>query len=61
MVGFTPNIAEKAIQDLWMKNLIPDEFCSNPHFYIQSGLCYGKMLLHENLMMKVLLLLLKVR
>lgn len=51
-VGATPNIAESTIQDAWKRNLTADELLSIPHFYMQGGLCYEKMPLHEKLMMK---------
>ncbi len=50
--GATPNSAEKIIQDAWKSNLTSDEFRSIPHFYMQGGLRYEKMPLHERLMMK---------
>ena len=51
-VGATPNIAEETIQEAWRRNLTCDELHSIPHFYMQGGLCYEKMPLHEKLMMK---------
>ncbi|MCH5296560.1 MAG: hypothetical protein J1E85_02700 [Ruminococcus sp.] len=50
--GATPNTAEKTIQDAWNKILTSDELLSIPHFYMQGGLCYEKMPLHDWLMMK---------
>ena len=51
-VGATPNIAEETIQEAWRRNLTPDEIQSIPHFYMQGGLHYETMPLHEKLMMK---------
>ena len=51
-VGATPNIAEETIQEAWRRNLKSDELRSIPHFYMQGGLRYEKMPLHEKLMMK---------
>ena len=51
-VGATPNIAEETIQEAWRRNLTCDELRSIPHFYMQGGLRYEKMPLHEKLMMK---------
>ena len=51
-VGATPNIAEETIQEAWKRNLTPDEIQSIPHFYMQGGLRYEKMPMHEKLMMK---------
>ena len=51
-VGATPNIAEETIQETWRRNLTPDELHSISHFYMQGGLSYEKMPLHEKLMMK---------
>ena len=51
-VGATPNIAEETIQEAWRRNLTPDELRSIPHFYMQGGLRYENMPLHEKLMMK---------
>lgn len=50
--GATPNSEEKIIQDAWSNNLTADELHSIPHFYMQGGLQYEKMPLHEKLMMK---------
>lgn len=50
--GATPNIAEETIQEAWKRNLTEDELQKIPHFYMQGGLCYEKMPLHEKLMMK---------
>lgn len=51
-VGATPNIAEETIQETWRRNLTQDELRSIPHFYMQGGLRYETMPLHEKLMMK---------
>lgn len=51
-VGATPVTAEETIQDAWKNNLTSDELLSIPHFYMQGGLRYEKMPLHEKIMMK---------
>lgn len=51
--GATPNTAAEMIEAAWKNNFASDELKRIPHFYMQSGLRYGKMPFGDKLMMKV--------
>ncbi|MCL2702029.1 MAG: flavodoxin domain-containing protein [Defluviitaleaceae bacterium] len=50
--GGTPAAAEEVINKIWNNNLSEAEIKSIPHFYIQSGLDYGKMNFLDRTIMK---------
>lgn len=57
--GATPNEAGNVIEEMWKNNLSAEERKDIPHFYMQSGLRYEKMLLSDKLMMKVFCMMMK--
>lgn len=51
--GATPNTEGNMIEAAWKNNLTEEELTCIPHFYMQSGLRYGKMPLGDKLVLKV--------
>jgi len=50
--GAAPGDATEIIEEMWSRNLSPEELTDIPHFYMQSGLCYEKMPFMDKMMMK---------
>lgn len=51
-VGAMPGDFTDTVDAMWKQNFTPEELEAIPHFYMQGGLRYEKMPLHEKLMMK---------
>lgn len=51
-VGAMPASVTDTVEAMWKQNLTEEELETVPHFYMQGGLRYDKMPLHEKLMMK---------
>ena len=52
VTGATPNEAKETVEGFWKQNLSETELAELPHFYLQSGLCYEKMVFWDRLLMK---------
>ena len=52
--GGTPSAAEDVINKIWKASFSDEELNKIPHFYMQSGLNYGKMGMADRLIMKTL-------
>lgn len=51
--GAMPNAAAPTIEEMWRRNLTPEELSQVPHFYMQAGICYEKLGAVDRAMMKL--------